>query len=167
MSNNIVQQQMRDSARTGLGTIQEARMPRGDRILTLKNGSTAVVRHALADYFLLSTLFETEPDYFRALLVHLKAERNGLPAPKCPFKGAHEPMTLLFSKDGRLLPGVRDVLESGYRDTAEGPVFVQPFLLTNTAEKAFAELTEQQMQQWLANGMPGLPGDDLPSDRNR
>lgn len=151
------------TTRTQVPAQHEARMPKEDCILILKNGATASVRGTLADCIDLRLVLRRHPHHFDALLSLLQTDgRSSLQSNDARLS---ESIVFLRKRaylddDGRVRARIRNAVESSYQVTSEGPVITQPFLLASDAEKASAERIEQQMLSWLVGGSGDLFKDD-------
>jgi hypothetical protein len=147
------------TARIEVRATHEARMPKEDHILTLKNGGKAFARIALADSIDLRYVLQHHRRHFDVLLSLMRSE--GASTPQSHRASLNESIRFLrrrayLEEDGSLRARIRDVLESGYQVTPDGPVITQPFLLATDADKAAADRAATQLDNWFANGMRGL-----------
>lgn len=143
------------TARNGVRTSHEPRMPEEDQILTLKNGAQAPVRAALAECSSLRVLLRQHPHHFQVLLQLMNSDHAQERAREAALKQSIRFLrsSAYLEKDGGLRALVRDILESGYQVTPDGPVITQPFLLTTEEDKAAAERAERLLENWFADGL--------------
>lgn len=151
------------TARTEVCATHEARMPKEDHILTLKNGSKDSAHAVLAVVGDLRYVLRNHRRHFELLLSLAQADANTQPqSDDIAFKESMKylKMSGYFDKDGTIAPRVRNVLESSYQVTPDGPVLVQPFALATDAEKAIADRAEKELVDWFADRLRDSPDDD-------
>lgn len=131
---------------------KEGRMPKKEEepILPLKNGSTANVRHALAERRNLERLLRHAPQHFDILLKLCQGTtaeaiaRSGIPAEES-LKYLQNDTVL--QKDGTVRPIVRDVLLSSYQVTPDGPAITMPFAFTTHEQTEMVDAIQQQINE--------------------
>lgn len=116
--------------------------------VTLKNGKVVEGRMAVAQFNLLQLYFNFHKEHFAALR-SLAAEPRGevLQKLKDDLRVAG-----LLNAQYELRPLVRDLLESAYRITPEGPVLATPFAGQCAADRKFLQQCadrQSQMQKQL------------------
>jgi hypothetical protein len=123
---------------------------------TLKNGKSVDMAFAYEAWETLNDLLSERPDLIVAAQSKLRGEKIS------PLMRRELRRQYLTGRDGELLPYIRDVLSSGYKETKDGPVIVNPFNLEKEADRqAFEELEkidERNISRFLRS--TGLLPDD-------
>jgi hypothetical protein len=128
----------------------------------LKNGSEVDAQKAYVSWRFLQAFTMTEPAEMRALLALAHGE-DWLVSTET--KDRLRVDRTWFDKNGTLEPHVKDVLLSGWRDTADGPVMVDPFQLTTQAEVDLIARIERQSERFwrsLIRRGKSPPGPSIP-----
>ena len=162
----------RDATRQqGEGREEKGMREGNDSFLPLKNGSSANVRHALAEWRNLERLLRLQPRHFDVLLSLSKGEQ--LSAPPSTDLGPQNSLEYLkgdgtLLEDGTVRPIVRDVLLSGFAITPDGPAIHLPFAISNDEQRRIFEdvgsRTNVSLKNWLRDV---LTGSDDSEDRSR
>ena len=147
----------RDTRTTGpTASTSEVPLEQGPKYLvTLKNGVREDIRVVLATWDTLTSLQDTRPQLFAAA----RAMADG----KDETSAVRREMRryCLTDQNGALLPQVRDVLLSGYQNTKEGPVLVNPIRFDSEADRTAFEACRQLAARNLSRFLAGeSPRDD-------
>jgi hypothetical protein len=101
--------------------------------LHLKSGVEVEARPAYSDWRMLEGMYEARPHEFQAILRLAQGKESGLSPSE--FQKLRIRYVDWFIDDQTVVPLIRDILTSMYRDTREGVVLVNPFQLTNESER--------------------------------
>ena len=115
-------------------------------ILSLKNGAQIEARDGKLYYGFLCSLLAEEPEVFRGLLAFAQDQNRAmLPGHRVRlmFLGGY------LEPDGSIMPKVRDVLLSAYKETPDGPMLVNPFFLSRPEQARELERMETEGLDWL------------------
>ena len=157
---------MLTSRREESGSAPTAEMGRGvseederkiERTITLKSGHRmhAGLAAALVEEF--RTFLLHQPDRFLALR---RLVDGGQAVPSPEIVQEFRERALLTADDG-LKPEVREVFLASFRETPDGPCFVEPFQPRDQEEAAKLRDLQHSQQQWLARFLkPGRASDD-------
>jgi hypothetical protein len=105
-----------------------------DQLVTLKNGTTIDVKTGRSAWGTLNDLLEQHPHLFKLLHSKIRGEEITPEAIRELRKA------LLVLPSGEVRESLRNVLLSGYQETKDGPVIVNPFKLDSESDRqAFTE----------------------------
>ena len=122
--------------------------------IKLRNGACADLRLAKATWQTLMSLSDTHPALVSAVLELAQGHQQ------TPDMLRELRRALLTQPNGELRDVVRDVVLSAYRETAEGAVLANPFLLDSEADrKAFEECEQRSERNRLRMFRPDHPGE--------
>jgi hypothetical protein len=144
--------------RTGRVTKEGVLTDENEEMVTLKNGTRFDAGLTRAAYQTLDAFLEREPELFGSLLALARDQQDAVPADHITRLRA----ALLVRPDGTLVPVVREVLLSAYRDTPDGPALVHPVRFASAEEVAREERAEEASWNWLNRWLreDDTPGSD-------
>lgn len=117
-----------------------------DKLFPLKNGGQIGGNHGQGVLENLRDLLEDDPQLFQALLAIVQ----GRPQDATPEAVSQLRSDLFLRADnGAIRPDIRDVLLSAYNETAEGPVLVNPFVLTSSEQPVELERMNKEANDRL------------------
>jgi hypothetical protein len=129
---------------------------------TLKNGATVDMAFGYEAWETLNDLLAKRPDLIAAAQAKLRGEEVSQSMRRQLRR------VWLTGRDGELLPYIRDVLMSGYKETNDGPVIANPFKLDTEADRrafeAMEKVAHHNRSRFLRyfGLLPGNPGSPPP-----
>lgn len=113
------------------------------------------------------SLLEQQPAHFRALVSLVKGDEEGVTEQRIEdLKSWY-----YLEGDGTVKPGIRDIIESAYRETPDGPCIVNPFDVTNPADAATLQRANEQLAERQQGGAERMRraifGRDKDKDKDR
>jgi hypothetical protein len=123
--------------------------------LRLKNGARVDATLGRGGYLALRGLLAREPELFRSLLAVARSEPVAIPE----RHDARLRAARFLRPDGTIVPSIRDVLLSAYRETPDGPALVNPFQFASEEEVREEERADDAAWDRLRRG---LRNDDNP-----
>lgn len=121
---------------------------------TLRNGDQVDAKRALAYSERFETMLELRPNKFRALLAIVQNRPEDASPEQVEMLKAEG----LLNQDGSAPSDVRSIVLSSYRETREGPVFVNPVRLESEEDKRAVEQTLKEMHLDFLDFLSG-PGE--------
>lgn len=115
--------------------------------LRLKNGVEVDARKAYVDWRMFVGAEKETPAHVQALVALARGDDGSVPSNvRLALQSTYEDW---FASDGSLLPLIKDVVLSAFRDTPDGPVIVNPFQLTSQADAEVFDRVERRYYRIL------------------
>lgn len=112
-------------------------------------------------------LLEKHPVHFRALVSLVKGRKEDVTEQQ--IRDLRN--WLYLARDRTVLPGVRDIIETAYRETLDGPCIVDPFDLKNPDDASTLQRADEQRAEIQKGGAERLRraifGRDKDEDKDR
>jgi hypothetical protein len=116
-------------------------------LLRLKNGKDVLVRKAYVVWDSLTSAQTKHPEHFEALVAIARNQENSVTSSLHNELRRH--YLHWFTAEGQLLPIVRDIIESSWRETPDGITLVNPFHLANQNDVNCLTEVEERDRRFL------------------